>query len=52
MNENPFNTIKLSKNGTTVYYYNEIDLMRDFQGQLSRRKNLFLYEKGDESYER
>ena len=36
MNENPFNTIKLSKNGTTVYYYNEIDLMRDFQGQLSR----------------
>lgn len=52
MNENPFNTIKLSKNGTTVYYYNEIDLMRDFQVQLSRRKNLFLYEKGDESYER
>ena len=52
MNENPFNTIKLSKNGTTVYYYNEIDLMRDFQGQLSRNMGKILNEKGDESYER
>lgn len=52
IDENPFNTIKLSKNGTTVYYYNEKDLMRGFQVLLNIRKNLFLYEKGDESYER
>ena len=36
----------------TVYYYNEIDLMRDFQGQLSRNMSKILNEKGDESYER
>ena len=52
IDKNPFNTIKLSKNGTTVYYYNEKDLMRGFQVLLNIRKNLFLYEKGDESYER
>ena len=52
MNENPFNTIKLSKNGTTVYDYKKRDWMRGFQDLLSKRKDVILNEKGDESYER
>lgn len=52
MNENPFNTIKLSKNGTTIYDYKKIDWMRIFQVLLSRGKDVILNEKGDESYER
>lgn len=52
MNENPFNTIKLSKNGTTIYDYIEKDWMRGFQDLLSRNKDKILNEKGDESYER
>ena len=52
MNENPFNTIKLSKNGTTNYDYKEKDWMREFQIQLNRNADKILNEKGDESYER
>ena len=52
MNENPFNTIKLSKNGTTIYDYIEKDWMRGFQDLLSRNMGKILNEKGDESYER
>lgn len=52
MNENPFNTIKLSKNGTTNYDYKEKDWMREFQIQLNRNTNKILNKKGDESYER
>lgn len=52
MNENPFNTIKLSKNGTTIYDYIEKDWMREFQIQLNRNADKILNEKGDESYER
>lgn len=52
MNENPFNTIKLSKNGTTIYDYIEKDWMRGFQDLLSRNMSKILNEKGDESYER
>ena len=52
MNENPFNTIKLSKNGTTIYDYNKKDWMRGFQDLLSRNMNEILNKKGDESYER
>lgn len=52
MNENPFNTIKLSKNGTTIYEYIEKDWMRGFQFLLNRNTDKILNEKGDESYER
>lgn len=52
MNENPFNTIMLSKNGTTIYDYIEKDWMRGFQDLLSRNMSKILNEKGDESYER
>lgn len=52
MNENSFNTIKLSKNGTTIYDYIEKDWMREFQIQLNRNADKILNEKGDESYER
>lgn len=52
MNENPFNTIKLSKNGTTIYDYIEKDWMRGFQDLLNRNTDKILNEKGDESYER
>lgn len=52
MDENPFNTIKLSKNGTTIYDYIEKDWMRGFQDLLSRNMGKILNEKGDESYER
>lgn len=52
MNENPFNTIKLSKNGTTIYDYIEKDWMRGFQFLLNRNTDKILNEKGDESYER
>lgn len=52
MNENPFNTIKLSKNGTTNYDYKEKDWMREFQIQLNRNADKILNKKGDESYER
>lgn len=52
MNENPFNTIKLSKNGTTIYDYKEKDWLTDFQDLLSRNMDEILNKKGDESYER
>lgn len=52
MNENPFNTIMLSKNGTTIYDYNKKDWMREFQKLLSKNMNEILNKKGDESYER
>lgn len=52
MNENPFNTIMLSKNGTTIYDYIEKDWMRGFQFLLNRNTDKILNEKGDESYER
>lgn len=52
MDENPFNTIKLSKNGTTVYDYRKKDWIRGFQDLLSRKTDVILNEKGDESYER
>ena len=52
MNENPFNTIKLSKNGTTIYDYIEKDWMRGFQDLLNRNTDKILNKKGDESYER
>lgn len=52
MNENPFNTIKLSKNGTTIYDYIEKDWMRGFQFLLNRNTDKILNEKGDESYAR
>lgn len=52
MNENPFNTIMLSKNGTTIYDYNKKDWMREFQNLLSKNMNEILNKKGDESYER
>lgn len=52
MDENPFNIIMLSKNGTTVYDYKKIDWMRGFQDLLSIRKDVILNEKGGESYER
>ena len=52
MDENPFNTIKLSKNGTTIYNYREKDWIRGFQDQLSENMDVILNEKGDESYER
>lgn len=52
MNENPFNTIKLSKNGTTIYDYKKKDWMGGFQDLLSRNTNKILNKKGDESYER
>ena len=52
MNENPFNTIMLSKNGTTIYDYKKKDWMRGFQDLLSRNMDEILNEKGDESYER
>lgn len=52
MNENPFNTIMLSKNGTTIYDYKKKDWMRGFQDLLSRNMDKILNEKGDESYER
>lgn len=52
MDENPFNAIKLSKNGTTIYDYNKQDWMHIFQVQLSKRKDIILNKKGDESYER
>ena len=52
MNENPFNTIMLSKNGTTNYDYKEKDWMGGFQDLLSRNTNKILNKKGDESYER
>lgn len=52
MDENPFNTIKLSKNGTTIYDYIEKDWMRGFQDLLSRNMGKILNKKGDESYER
>lgn len=52
MNENPFNTIMLSKNGTTIYDYNKQDWMHIFQVRLSKRKDVILNKKGDESYER
>ena len=52
MNENPFNTIMLSKNGTTIYDYKKKDWMGGFQDLLSRNTNEILNKKGDESYER
>lgn len=52
MDENPFNIIMLSKNGTTVYDYRKRDWMRGFQDLLSKRKDVILNEKGGESYER
>lgn len=52
MNENPFNTIMLSKNGTTIYDYKKKDWMGGFQDLLSRNMDKILNEKGDESYER
>lgn len=52
MDENPFNTIKLSKNGTTIYDYRIRDWMRGFQVLLGRNTDEILNEKGDESYER
>ena len=52
MDENPFNAIKLSKNGTTIYDYNKQDWMHIFQVRLSERKDIILNKKGDESYER
>ena len=52
MNENPFNTIMLLKNGTTIYDYKKEDWMIKFQNLLSKRKDVILNEKGDESYER
>lgn len=52
MNENPFNTIMLSKNGTTIYDYKKKDWMGGFQDLLSRNMDEILNEKGDESYER
>lgn len=52
MNENPFNTIMLSKNGTTIYDYKKKDWMGVFQDLLSRNTDKILNEKGDESYER
>lgn len=52
MDENPFNTIKLSKNGTTIYDYREKDWIRDFQDLLSGNMDVILNKKGDESYER
>lgn len=52
MNENPFNTIKLSKNGTTIYDYKKKDWMGGFQDLLSRNMDEILNKKGDESYER
>ena len=52
MNENPFNTIKLSKNGTTIYDYRKRDWIRGFQVLLSRNTDVILNKKGDESYER
>lgn len=52
MNENPFNTIMLSKNGTTIYDYKKKDWMGGFQDLLSRNTDKILNEKGDESYER
>lgn len=52
MNENPFNTIKLSKNGTTNYDYKKKDWMGGFQDLLSRNMGKILNKKGDESYER
>ena len=52
MNENPFNTIKLSKNGTTIYDYKEEDWMTEFQNLLSGNTDKILNKKGDESYER
>ena len=52
MDENPFNIIMLSKNGTTVYDYRKRDWMRGFQNLLSKRKDVILNEKGGESYER
>lgn len=52
MNENPFNTIMLSKNGTTIYDYNKKDWMTEFQNLLSGNMDEILNKKGDESYER
>lgn len=52
MNDNPFNTIMLSKNGTTIYDYNKKDWMREFQNLLSKNMHEILNKKGDESYER
>lgn len=52
MNENPFNTIMLSKNGTTIYDYKKKDWMGGFQDLLSRNMGKILNKKGDESYER
>lgn len=52
MNENPFNTIMLSKNGTTIYDYKKKDWMGGFQDLLSRNMDEILNKKGDESYER
>lgn len=52
MNDNPFNTIMLSKNGTTIYDYKKKDWMGGFQDLLSRNMDKILNEKGDESYER
>lgn len=52
MNENPFNTIMLSKNGTTIYDYKKKDWMGGFQDLLSRNIDEILNKKGDESYER
>ena len=52
MNENPFNTITLSKNGTTIYDYKKNDWMGGFQDLLSRNMDEILNKKGDESYER
>lgn len=52
MNENPFNTIMLSKNGTTIYDYNKKDWMTEFQNLLSGNMGEILNKKGDESYER
>lgn len=52
MNENPFNTIMLSKNGTTIYDYKKNDWMGGFQDLLSRNMDEILNKKGDESYER
>lgn len=52
MNENPFNTIMLSKNGTTIYDYKKKDWMGGFQDLLSKNMDEILNKKGDESYER
>lgn len=52
MNENPFNTIMLSKNGTTIYDYKKKDWMGGFQDLLSRNMDEILNKKSDESYER